>query len=180
MFLFSSSLYELVGSDNNIPAETEDGRQMSAQVHSLFGISREVLGRTRLHSAHSYARSRVYDLRNYSEESNKWGPYKHDGVCGVDWEKVEAIMIVLAYNMQSLCERTKGVFPMVWDRPFEGATPESYTPVEKHERTKTLFSRIKSVFAPKIDVQPDPPLEAIDPYGVTGKWRRVSATSTRK
>ena len=132
------------------------------------------------YSAHSCARSRVYDLRNYAEESNKWGPFKHDGVCGVDWEKVEAIMVVLAFNMQDLYGRANNVFPTVWDRPFEGATPNSYTPVGKLEGIEALFSRTECILSPKIDVQPDPPLEAMDPYGVTGTWRRVSATSTRR
>lgn len=174
IFLFSSSLYEQVGSDNNIPAETEDGRQMSAKIHSLFGVSSEVLGQTHSLSAHSYARSRVYNLRNYAEESNKWGPFKHDGICGVDWEKVEAIMVLLAYNMQLLSERSNSKFPKIWNEPFEGATPNSYTPIEKHAGFETAFSRAESVSTPRIDVQLDPPLEARDPYGVTGMWRRVS------
>ena len=150
---------------------------MSAQIHSLFGVSREVLGRTRSHSAHSYARARVYDLGNYAEESNKWGPFKHDGICGVDWEKVEAIMVVLAYNMKIFSERANGKFPMVWNRAFEGTTPNSYTSMEN----EVPFSRAESIAASGIDFQLDPPLEALDPYGVTGMWRRVRfATSTSK
>jgi hypothetical protein len=180
VFLFSSSLYGRVGSNDHIPAETEDGRQLSAQIHSLFGVSMEMLSRTRSHSAHSYARSRVYDLRNYTEESNKWGPFKHDGVCGVDWEKVEAIMIVLAYNMQLFSERANAFFPMVWNRAFEGATPNSYTPIEKHVDFEAFYSRIENIPAPKINVQLDPSLESMDPYGVTGMWRRVSCNADSK
>jgi hypothetical protein len=174
VFLFSSSLYEYVGSDDNIPAETEDGRQMSAQIHSLFGMSKEVLGRTRSHSAHSYARSRVYDLRNYAEKSNKWGPFKHDGICGVDWEKVEAIMVLLAHNMKLYSERSNGKFSMVWTRAFEGATPNSYTPIERHADFEVPVSMAESVSSSRIDVRLDPSLEAMDPYGVTGMWRRVN------
>ena len=133
-----------------------------------------MLSRTRSHSAHSYARSRVYDLRNYTEESNKWGPFKHDGVCGIDWEKVEAIMIVLAYNMQLFSERANCWFPMVWNTAFEGATPYSYMPIEKHVDFEAFYSRIENIPAPKINVQLDSPLESMDPYGVTGMWRRVS------
>jgi len=121
----------------------------------------------------------VYDLRNYAEESNKWGPFKHDGVCGVDWEKVEAIMVVLAYNMQLFSERANG-FPMVWNRAFEGATPNSYTPMEIYVPFEVLFSRVESLPEPKIDVQLDPPLEAMDPYGVTGMWRRVNCNPDSK
>ena len=173
MFLFSSSLYKYVGSDDNIPAETEDGRQMSAQIHSLFGVSKEVLGQNRSHSSHSYARSLVYDLRNYSEYSNKWGPFKHDGICGVDWEKVEAIMIVLAYNIQLFSERVNGKFPMVWNKAFEGATPNSYIPMRRHADFEVPFSSAERFPPSRIDVQPAPPLETMDPYGVTGMWRRV-------
>lgn len=146
---------------------------MSAQIHSLFGVSREMFGRTRSQSAHSYARARVYDLKNYIEESNKWGPFKNDGIYGVDWEKVEAIMIVLAYNMQLFSERDSGNFSMIWNRAFEGATPNSYMPMERHAGLLLPFSRPQIIPEPRIDVQLDPPLEVMDPYGVTGMWQRV-------
>jgi len=86
-------------------------------------------------------------------------------------------MVVLAYNMKLFSERANGKFPMVWNRAFEGATPNSYTPMEN----EVPFSRAESIAAPGIDFQLDLPLEAMDPYGVTGMWRRVRfATSTSK
>jgi len=39
----------------------------------------------------------VYDLRRYTA-ANMWGPFTDDGSARVDWEKVQAIMIDLAYN----------------------------------------------------------------------------------
>lgn len=172
VFLFSSSLYEDAGSMENIPAETEDGRQLSAQMHSLFGVSREATGRTRSQSSHCYARSRVYDLRRYNAALNKWGPFKHDGRCDVDWEKIEAIMIVLCHNMQQLSIRSNGLVSMVWDQPFEGAVADSYVPREKRNIFEE-FLEMRGPAEPRLEPQPDPPLDAMDPYAVTGTWRRV-------
>lgn len=57
-----------------------------------------------LRFVHPYARSRVYDLRRYTH-ANMWGPFLDDGSQAVDWEKVQAIMIVLAYNLRIYTER---------------------------------------------------------------------------
>ena len=173
VFLFSSSLYDNAGSSDNIPASTYNGQQLSAQMHSLFGVSIEANARTRSHSTHCFARSKVYDLREYSAALNKWGPFKHDGKCGVDWEKVEAIMIVLGHNMQQFSIRSNGLFPMVWDRPFEGAYPETYLAQERPGPLDEYFEKPSLFRLPKLEAQPEPPLDAMDPYGVTGTWMRV-------
>ena len=173
VFLFSSSLYDNAGSSDNVPASTYEGQQLSAQMHSLFGVTVEATARTRSHSTHCYARAKVYHLREYSAALNKWGPFKHDGKCSVDWEKIEAIMIVLGYNMQQFSIRSNGDFPMVWNKPFEGVYPNTYAPQETLNPFDECFATQPLSRLPRPDAGPDPPLDAMDPYGVTGTWRRV-------
>lgn len=143
VFLFSSEMYgptktgeRQAGSDSQTAAATEEARQMSAKLHVYFGttLDNNSYGRTRSGSslAHPYARARVYDLRNYNDD-NAWGPYMDDGSFDVDWEKVEAIMIVLGYNLQTQpgSEDVPDGDPREWSvdmyrQPFSGVTPNSY------------------------------------------------------
>lgn len=104
----------------------------------------------------TYARSMVYDLRQY-KDGNFWGPFMDDGSGDVDWEKVEAIMILLGYNLRLFSRRTAGGWPMFWDTPFEGIVRNSFvSPPLKLPRE-----------------EPTPPIEALDPYQITGCWMRV-------
>jgi hypothetical protein len=189
VFLFSSDLYgytlsgeKRAGTDDQRAAATYEERQLSAKLHTYYGTSSEVLGRTRSKAAHPYARSKVYDLRNYNDQ-NYWGPYLDDKSLNVDWEKVEAIMIDLGYNMQratdGLDDTRDGDVDM-YDRPFEGITPHSYTPIKEFVcpgakalvtsgTWKALDRQMKC-----LTEQPDMPLDARDPYGVSGTWRRVT------
>lgn len=143
-------------------------RQLSAKLHCLYGVS---INSVRKDSAewkryslrndfsliHPYARSLVYDLRQHTDHTF-WGPFKDDGSQDVDWEKMEAIMIVLDHNMK----KPKQTFPGyeglfdVPDKPFVGAIPKSFV------------SRPSS-----IPIEPALPLEAQDPYNVTGTWMRI-------
>ena len=80
----------------------------------------------------------------------------NDGSDRVDWEKVEAIMVVLGNNVRKYHLTTR-VFQEVWDSPFSGSWAQS------------ALSQI----------QPSPHCERHklaleDPYGVTGTWYRVS------
>jgi hypothetical protein len=124
----------------------------------------------------------VYDLRNYNDQ-NYWGPYLDDGSLNVDWEKVEAIMIDLGYNLQKFTdglENAKAGDVDVYNRPFEGITPYSYTPIQEYVcpgvkalvASGTWNSLDKQVKC--LTGQPEIPLDAMDPYGVSGTWRRVS------
>jgi hypothetical protein len=126
-----------------------------------------------LRYVHPYARSRVYDLRRY-KASNFWGPFTDDGTQAIDWEKVQSIMIVLAYNLRMYTERSsrRGLSSqstnssdsprtgaMLWEEPFQGIGPGSFTP---HPLEEPLAPR---------SLNPD--LDALDPYGVTGTWTRI-------
>ncbi|KAK4692459.1 hypothetical protein P7C71_g4749, partial [Lecanoromycetidae sp. Uapishka_2] len=99
----------------------------------------------------------VKALRQHTENSY-WGPYLDDGSYAVDWEKMEAIMIILDHNMK-LSSRDQHEFQgiiEVQEKSFIGATPNSFVSP-----------------APLVPLQPSTPLESQDPYSVTGTWSRV-------
>lgn len=143
-------------------------RQLTAKLHCLYGVAIDSVRkdtstapRYSLRSdstpIHPYARSLVYDLRQHTDHT-LWGPFKNDGSQDVDWEKLEAIMVILNYNMR-LSSEAHHVFEgmmNVQDKPFVGASPHSF-------------------ISPSSDVPMEPalPLEARDPYNVTGTWMRV-------
>lgn len=121
---------------------------------------------------HTFARSKVYDLREYSEGS-LWGPFLADGSQRVDWEKVEAIMIVLGFNLRKFADRSAGRFPRIWEDPFVGATAGSYHAPPRIESTpeedgaEEMEPELKRVRDLALD------LDSRDPYGVSGSWMRV-------
>lgn len=145
-------------------------RQLSAKLHCLYGVS---IGSVRKNcetsppryslrndtmEIHPYARARVYDLRQHTEEGTFWGPFLDDGLQTVDWEKLEAIMVILDYNMRRSTEahrQYEGILELQ-EFPWVGATPHSF------------ISPSQSV-----PMEPALPLEARDPYNVTGTWTRV-------
>ncbi|KAI0404336.1 hypothetical protein F4802DRAFT_251547 [Xylaria palmicola] len=138
--------------------------QKSAHLHCLYGVPRlfaypSARRQTRHNLIHPFACSRVYDLRQFTEK-NKWGPFMNDGSLIVDWEKVEAIMIVLGANMSNLGVSRIPMCEGFCSVPFAGTWPNSW----KSPR----LSQIPSA-PPR---QPDP-LEHLDPYGITGVWVRV-------
>ncbi|KAJ4420793.1 hypothetical protein N0V85_000460 [Neurospora sp. IMI 360204] len=130
------------------PLPTRDG-----QIRSAF------FGRTSLvPRLYPYAVSKVYDLREYTLRT-KWGPFRADGSGKVDWEKMEAILLVLRTNIK-LKELDR--IPMVgnvWNTPFAGyytdffsfnfpddnmPCPESMPrpPLDVGEATKLLMMKI--------------------------------------
>ena len=189
-FLCASGLFERAGGQNQIAAPTEDLRQAAAKLHCLYGVpidevpsrssfsimrsdpmlspSRCTRAQTRPYLTHTYARSKVYDLRQYTDHS-LWGPFMNDGSQRVDWEKVEAVMIVLGFNLRKFTERSDGRFPMVWDEPFVGATPRSYVspPRMAAPAKDDLDDEMLKIRELALS------LDAQDPYGVTGTWMRV-------
>ncbi len=154
---------------------TERERQLlSAKIHCLYGVPIHEVHRGTVQTdgkryslrndtapLHPYVRSRVYDLRQHTKNQNAsfWGPYIANGSQEVDWEKLEAIMVILHHNMSHFA-RTHEVFSKDaipdWTVPFQGANAYSYRSM-------------------KMDVPMNPPvpLEAQDPYNVSGKWMRV-------
>ncbi|RMY57023.1 hypothetical protein D0865_03337 [Hortaea werneckii] len=194
-FLCASSLFERAGTTNQYAAPTADLQQLSAKLHCLFGVpvdpipprssfslqrpnlslspSAKTRMQTRRLATHTYARAKVYDLRQYTN-GTLWGPFVDDGSQRVDWEKVEAIMIVLGFNLNKFSDRSDGRWPKVWDRPFIGATPHSYRCVEppkpaipKEDSAEPENEEISKIRELALS------LSAQDPYGVTGTWMRV-------
>ena len=190
VFLFSSSLYghnrrgeKLAGTDEQNAAAVYQDRQLSAKFHTYFGTKFENHGRSKSRLSHPYARARVYDLRHYNDR-NSWGPYRDDRSFLPDWEKIEAIMIDLGYNMQRFVDGLEhggdGDVDM-YDKPFEGVTPDSYTPIKEFVCPGVAAMIACGQYQPKhrqascphLMGQPDIPLDARDPYGISGTWRRV-------
>ncbi|KAH8735958.1 hypothetical protein BGZ61DRAFT_489774 [Ilyonectria robusta] len=151
-FLQRSFLFERVRNELHHPIRASGAgsskallHQRSAKLHCLYGKPILSLGSTRASRTYPYACSKVYDLRQYTERTH-WGPFLDDGSDRVDWEKVEAILIVLAKNIGTR-RFVSDLFREVWDSPFSGSWPGSYLG------------------------QPSPALtslESRDPYDVTG------------
>jgi hypothetical protein len=125
--------------------------QQSAKLHCLFGRPAQRGGRTRSTTTYPWACSKVYDIREYGQ-ANGWGPFRRDGTGRVDWEKIEAINILMWKNICTMRPRND-IFDQIWDTPFWGAFAHSYVPTN----LPTLSD-----------------LDAQDPYGVTGTYYRVS------
>lgn len=134
---------------------TFEERQASAHLHCLYGVPILEPQRSSFSYPYPFACSIVYDLRNYTD-GNFWGPFLDDGTAAVDWERLEAVMMVLGYNLKQFTQLTGGMFKPLWTVPFSGVSPESF------------FSLPLSNTA-----MPNPPANALDPYNVTGSYMRV-------
>jgi hypothetical protein len=210
VFLCSSSLFhgERAGALHLTvePAEDASARQASAKMHCLYGVPidtapRKVIidlmqpdlhigafGSTRSQTSgrqpmtHPWARSLVYDLQEYTPQT-LWGPFHNDGSHRVDWEKVEAIMIVLGHNIRRYQGREESPVHGIWMEPFKGASPNSY-----HAAAPPILPPGTSAAAPQQETHDEDEdeesetfkvrefklkLDALDPYGVSGTWMRV-------
>ncbi|KAI1079209.1 hypothetical protein F5B20DRAFT_185239 [Whalleya microplaca] len=126
----------------------------SAHLHCLYGVPMlyAQAHRTRSSKMSPYACAKVYDLRQYTSKT-LWGPFMDDETDEVDWEKVEAIMVVIGSNLKKLHLTRNPLCKDTWNMPFAGCWANSYKPLS-------------------IVREPDP-LDLNDPYGVTGTWLRV-------
>lgn len=144
--------------DATDPAHDPELHQRSAQLHCLYGTPILNVGRLRSTRTYPFACSTVYDMRGHTERT-RWGPFRDDGSDRVDWEKVEAVMVVLGYNIQSKRFVSK-LFSDVWNTPFSGSWPQSYM------STAPSPSIPREISSPELN----------DPYGVSGTWYRVCCT----
>ncbi|KAF2009714.1 hypothetical protein BU24DRAFT_497283 [Aaosphaeria arxii CBS 175.79] len=154
-FMHRSSLYQRAGTEQQLAADNEEDRQLSAKLHCLHGMGAGALGR-RSTSTHPYARSRIYDLRNYTDKT-EWGPFRDDGSGKVDWEMIESVMIDLSYNTTICCPRFLPHFLPIWSDPFGGVVRD----------------RVRANYPPSLPKEPDIPLDLKDPYNVSGLWHRI-------
>lgn len=70
---------------------------------------------------------------------------------------LEAIMIVLSYNIKSKGLHRLPVFQQFWNAPFPGCWANSYIPMPSHRVAKDI--------------------ELEDPYDVTGTWLRARSNT---
>ncbi|VUC25352.1 unnamed protein product [Clonostachys rosea] len=153
VFTQQSPLFDRINSrfQGSVPfPQPLEKHQQSAKLHCLFGRPAQRGGRTRSTTTYPWACSKVYDIRDYSQ-ANWWGPFRRDGTGRVDWEKLEAINILMWKNISTQCPRTD-LFDEIWDTPFFGSFAHSYVPTN----------------LPKLS-----DLDAQDPYGVAGTYYRV-------
>lgn len=205
--LRQSSLFRSCGLPYDEPANTVSLRQLSAKMHVFYGMLAEVrdVELQDLEGAreiHPYARSRVYDLRRYKAK-NHWGPFMDDGSGRVDWEKVQAIFVVLAHGLKMLTERSQGRLGPWWDTPFHGLAAGSYRPLVV-ERSAADSAEMPAHVRPSMVMQFNHSHVALgashehipgyisardasmaawtarqaeftrqDPYGVKGTWMRI-------
>ncbi|KAI0176076.1 hypothetical protein GGR52DRAFT_539341 [Hypoxylon sp. FL1284] len=168
-------------------------QQQSAHLHCLYGVpllhaQPESPQRTRRGRMGPFACAKVYDLRQYTD-STKWGPFADDDTDRVDWEKVEAIMLVIGANLRRLGLNRLPVCRIFWEMPFAGTWPQCYKalPVVPSARDEQLQqqgpegSTSSSTAAANEYQDPEQQerqrqqqsLEERDPYGITGTWLRV-------
>ena len=133
--------------------------QLSAKLHCLFGIPiqyDEVMYPDSDGIIRPYACSQVYDLRNYTDLS-LWGPFMNQSTHEVDWEKLEAIMVVIGHNWRKFGRCREFLTCALFYKPFVGAMPNSYV----------------SIALPWPLRQPASSAKIDDPYGITGTWLRI-------
>ncbi|KAK4193566.1 hypothetical protein QBC35DRAFT_371506 [Podospora australis] len=182
----------VIGDDATPP----EHRQQSAKLHCLYGIAdtlKDITNRRRYRyaapvssparSIYGLACSKVYDLREYRRHGTAWGPFyggDHGDGLGlrVDWEKTEAILLVIGANLH-----IKGLADFegvenVWGRPFAGVWEKSYIPwtlgrlkLEREREEERLRGDVDEDELKKRQEKEE--LEKQDPYGVGGTWLRI-------
>lgn len=178
-FLCSSSIWNYTGTNDQIPAETESLRQLSAKLHCLYGVPiyklpaqvrrEHLLVGIQAMEAPSIpiefiARSRVYDLRKYTGASF-WGPFLADGSRRIDWEMLEAIIVVLHCKMKNF-KKENNDFHSLWEKPFAEVVSRI---------RRALPTSIPTSLGGRILY-----LACQDPYNITGTWLQVSAPNINK
>jgi len=190
-------------------------RMRSAKLHCLYGkpiqFAHPEAHRTRYSQMRPFACSRVYDLRQYTPQT-QWGPFMGGGATSegdgsgdatlkVDWEMVEAIMLVLGANLKKFGLEMYPIYRNYWATPFAGAWPNSYMGLAKsikraverdadgNERVPCENCSRPISVPPAFTSKPDDGesnAEGIDadgdrrtsrysddPYGINGTWLRV-------
>jgi hypothetical protein len=164
--LCQSNLFARIKGETRLRSQATDS-QLSAKLHCLYGVpirSGELGDEGKRGATYPYAISKVYDLRSYTT-GTLWGPFSNDGRRLVDWEMMEAVMIVLGHNLNASRECTmlgKGI----WAQPFAGAMPYSYV-------ASGPPRRLVQGPRPKVPPAPELPLGFDDPYGISGTWMRI-------
>ena len=122
----------------------------------------------------------VYDLRNYTE-ATLWGPYMGDGQATADWEKLEAVMLVLGHNVESFrASIGEQMLPrgLVWKEGWRGAQPYSYRSVDIAGEDSDDEEQVVEVEEGDEGEEGEEKEKDVveDPYNITGTWMRVRIT----
>ncbi|KAK8163200.1 hypothetical protein BC567DRAFT_232959 [Phyllosticta citribraziliensis] len=121
----------------------------------------------------AYARSRVYDLRQW-HEGNSWGPFMDDSSKRVDWVKMSCIMMVLLSQQRRYCKSLGSSHLPIWHLPFAGAVPNTYVDLDGGIAPAQILPEPKSSHpAARMLKEPELSLDELDPYGITGTWFRI-------
>lgn len=187
------------GGTKNFQSPPDPIHQQSAKLHSLYGMALSMhnhlrsrkksisqTGSSVVSRVHPFACSKVYDLREYTAGSG-WGPFLNDGSWRVDWEKVEAILLVIEANLRRKGLDKFPIFWAIWGVPFSGSWAGSYWPWwsaicwgnddwdnkkdEEEDEEKEKRKRAQLVETEEEETENVAARE--DPYGVTGTWLRV-------
>ncbi|KAK4196835.1 hypothetical protein QBC40DRAFT_182549 [Triangularia verruculosa] len=177
-----------------VSEEERERRQMSAHLHCLLGIPdllREVTSGSSLKTmslherAYATACAKVYDIREYDRVETGWGPFYTLKVEGdeepglrVDWEKAEAIMIVLGTNLRAKGLAFFDAVEHVWGKRFGGCWEGSYIPWVPENVLAKLEDKKLEQEEEEDEEEREKRLELEDlarrdPYGVSGTWLRV-------
>ncbi|KAK4244563.1 hypothetical protein C7999DRAFT_35078 [Corynascus novoguineensis] len=167
------------------PRRPREAYQLSAKLHCLYGwglgigdgarpgampapaVESGEMRRRAMYAArqragvYALACAKVYDLREHTP-GTKWGPFLEEeegkGV-RVDWEKVEAILVVLGTDIRCKGLERFPIFWYFWGSAFAGTWGGSYIPWSK-DKEQGKDGEVKE-------------LDRMDPYGVAGSWLRV-------
>ncbi|KAK3318311.1 F-box domain-containing protein [Apodospora peruviana] len=191
-FMSQSFLFERARNETKrFQDPPKTGHQQSAKLHSLYGMPLLIKGgngRTlRSSRLYPFACSKVYDLRQYTTGNSGWGPFMNDGTFHVDWEKIEAISLVLRENIRGKGFDAFPLFSNLWNTPFGGSWSGSYLPWPPNNDVTTcggIFEEEEGddqASGGSADEDEDGESETADenalrlkdPYGVTGTWLRI-------
>lgn len=192
-FLCRSLIYELARGEVRTSDPTLQPRpehQKSAHLHCLYGVpllyakpeAAKQQHRTRRGGGSKmspWACAKVYDLRQYTENT-KWGPFVDDDTDRVDWEKVEAIMLVIGSNLRKLGLTKFPVCRNFWETPFAGTWPGSAREQQQQQQPELVAAehfeqpqQSQQSQQSQSQAQAQKDLQDRDPYGITGTWLRV-------
>lgn len=153
IFLYFSGIFHRPPGPH-VPSRTFwDSLPDLARLHCLYGRvnTSTVCADYPIRRAHAWAECKVYNLFECTADGN-WGPFRDHEGGEVDWNRVEAAMMVLANNVAGRKWDKSGC--MTRAPPFSGSYPHSFS-------------------CP--DLRRDPGIDVdTDPYGITGTWTRVS------
>ncbi|MCJ1324699.1 hypothetical protein MMC10_001361 [Thelotrema lepadinum] len=157
-YMCNSALFDRARGSTPILRSSSSRQRLSAKLHCIHGSTIKSTELASGEDVYPYAASVVYDLRNYTPET-LWGPFLPDGSENVDWEMMEAILIVLSHNLRICRIYHNPLIEPLWSRPFGGMIPNSHIFVPPTENMPLAPSPSEPTTLPG----PGPPMAPIPP-----------------